>query len=244
MYTWKYITGHGLDNIILNSDGKYLTSLVFERPNDKEKCDKTRIIKKIPIFEKTCKWLDIYFSGESPNFVPEYKILNITPFRKKVLEIIKTIPYGKTITYGDIARKLEKKLEIKKMSAQAVGGAVGSNPICLIIPCHRVVGSDGKIVGYGGGIENKKILLNLEKTNQLLLNIDKLSTTSLGKERIKKNLNINNFDVVEYLKTKMLDKRASIYKKGKNWYCEVENIIITINSNSYTIITAHKKNRD
>lgn len=162
MYTWKYITSDGLSDIILNSDGKYLTGLIFEGSKDEKKCNIHKIKKYLPIFEKTCRWLDIYFSGVNPDFTPEYKILNITPFREKVLEIVKTIPYGKTITYGSIARKLEKDLEIKKMSAQAVGGAVGSNSICLIIPCHRVVGSNGKIVGYGGGIENKKILLDLE----------------------------------------------------------------------------------
>lgn len=97
------------------------------------------------------------------NFLPPYKIYNMTPFREMVIDILKKIPYGKSVTYNDIAREIVKKRGIKKMSAQAVGGAVGWNPICIIIPCHRVIGSGGSLVGYGGGLENKIKLLKLEK---------------------------------------------------------------------------------
>ena len=117
----------------------------------------------MPIFEETIKWLDIYFSGQVPSFTPKYKINNITPFRKMVIDIMCNIDYGRIVTYNDIALEIAKKRGISKMSAQAVGGAVGWNPICIIIPCHRVIGSDGSLVGYGGGINNKRLLLEHEK---------------------------------------------------------------------------------
>ena len=119
----------------------------------------------MPVFDKTSKWLDIYFSGQEPDFTPEYKIENLTPFRKQVIDIMNKIPYGKTITYNDIAKEIAKSKGIEKMSAQAVGGAVGWNPICIIIPCHRVVGTNGSLVGYGGGINNKIKLLEIEKND-------------------------------------------------------------------------------
>ncbi len=88
--------------------------------------------------------------------------MNTTPFRKLVWEIMLTIPYGKTMSYGEIARKIEEIRGIPKMSAQAVGQAVGSNAISLIIPCHRVIGTDGSLTGYGGGLDKKVWLLKLE----------------------------------------------------------------------------------
>ena len=117
----------------------------------------------MPIFDETKKWLDIYFSGKNPDFTPKYKIENLTPFRKQVIGIMNEIPYGKTITYNDIAKEIAKSKGIERMSAQAVGGAVGWNPICIIIPCHRVIGSDGSLTGYGGGINNKIKLLEIER---------------------------------------------------------------------------------
>ena len=123
--------------------------------------------KELEIFKETKKWLDIYFSGKVPEFTPKYKINNITDFRKEVIDIMNLIQFGETITYNDIAETIAKKRRIKKMSAQAVGGAVGSNPICIIIPCHRVVGKNGKLTGYGGGIKNKEILLEHEQNNKM-----------------------------------------------------------------------------
>lgn len=114
------------------------------------------------VFRKTRKWLEIYFSGKEPDFTPSL-YLKGTPFQKSVWEILLTIPYGKTMTYGEIAAQIAKERKIKRMSAQAVGGAVGRNPISLIIPCHRVIGSDGSLTGYAGGIEKKRALLELEK---------------------------------------------------------------------------------
>ena len=139
-YKSIYKTKNGLSDIILNSDGEYLTGLWFEGSNDSIKHDENAKEKELEIFKETKKWLDIYFSGKVPEFTPKYKINNITDFRKEVIDIMNLIPFGETITYNDIAETIAKKRRIKKMSAQAVGGAVGSNPISIIIPCHRVVG--------------------------------------------------------------------------------------------------------
>ena len=119
----------------------------------------------MPIFKETSKWLDIYFSGKDPDFTPKYKINNLTQFRKEVIDIMNTIPFGEVLTYNDIAEIIAKHRKINKMYAQAVGGAVGWNPICIIIPCHRVVGTNGSLTGYGGGINNKVSLLRLEGNN-------------------------------------------------------------------------------
>ncbi|MCI5947076.1 MAG: methylated-DNA--[protein]-cysteine S-methyltransferase [Oscillospiraceae bacterium] len=110
------------------------------------------------------EWLDIYFGGNEPDFTPPLHPIG-TDFRREVWDILLKIPYGKTITYGDIARELAKKKGTEKMSAQAVGGAVGHNEISIIIPCHRVVGSDGSLTGYAGGIDKKIDLLMLEKAD-------------------------------------------------------------------------------
>lgn len=151
--------------IYMRSDGEYLTGLWFENSRDSGKHQYCFKEKDLPIFDETIKWLDIYFSGKNPNFIPEYKIENLTPFRKQVIDIMNKIPYGKTVTYSDIAKEIANSKGIQRMSAQAVGGAVGWNPICIIIPCHRVVGSNGSLVGYGGGIKNKIKLLEIEKND-------------------------------------------------------------------------------
>lgn len=163
MYKWKYETPAGYSNILMSSDSIYLTGLWFEDSSDSKKHIGDYKETKLPIFEETIKWLDIYFSGQVPSFTPKYKIDNLTPFRKMVIDIMCNIDYGRTVTYNDIALEIARKRGISKMSAQAVGGAVGWNPICIIIPCHRVIGSDGSLVGYGGGINNKRLLLEHEK---------------------------------------------------------------------------------
>ena len=116
--------------------------------------------KDLPIFDKTKKWLDQYFKGKIPNIELSLKPQG-SEFQEMVWKILKQIPYGKTITYGEIAKKIEK-LTGRNASAQAVGGAVGHNPISIIIPCHRVVGSTGSLTGYAGGIDKKIKLLELE----------------------------------------------------------------------------------
>lgn len=120
--------------------------------------------KALPVFDLTKKWLDIYFSGTAPDFTPPLS-LNTTPFRKAVWEILLTIPFGQTMTYGEIAERMAEQMGLRHMSAQAVGGAVGHNPVSLIIPCHRVIGSDGSLTGYAGGIDRKRRLLEMEKGN-------------------------------------------------------------------------------
>ncbi len=119
---------------------------------------------RLPVFDETVKWLDIYFSGRNPGFMPPLSF-NASPFRKTVWEILLTIPYGKTMTYGEIADKIAAQKGIESMSAQAVGGAVGHNPISIIVPCHRVVGTNGSLTGYAGGIERKIKLLELEQAD-------------------------------------------------------------------------------
>ena len=116
------------------------------------------------ILKDALRWLDIYFSGKEPDFTPTLS-MKTTEFRKKVWKILLTIPYGKTMTYGEIAERIAKDSGKAKMSAQAVGGAVGHNSISLIIPCHRVIGANGSLTGYAGGIEKKKKLLELEKAD-------------------------------------------------------------------------------
>ena len=111
------------------------------------------------------RWLDIYFAGNEPDFTPPLHPIG-SAFQQSVWEILRQIPYGKTTTYGEIARQLSEKMGLSRMSAQAVGGAVGHNDISLIIPCHRVVGSTGALVGYAGGLGVKTHLLNLEKAHE------------------------------------------------------------------------------
>ena len=151
--------------IFMRSDGEYLTGLWFEGSRDMQKHQGEFMEKDLPIFQKTKEWLNIYFTGQQPSFTPQYKIENLTPFRSMVIDIMNEIPFGKVITYNDIAKEIAKKRGLKKMSAQAVGGAVGWNPICIIIPCHRVVGTNGSLTGYGGGIQNKIKLLEIEKND-------------------------------------------------------------------------------
>ena len=165
IYKYIYKTPKGFSNIIMNSDGENLTGLWFEGSRDTSKhvveCEE----RDLKIFRDTSKWLEIYFSGKNPNFTPKYKIENITPFRKEVIDIMNTISFGKTLTYSDISKIIAKNRGLEKMSSQAVGGAVGWNPICIIIPCHRVVGKNGSLTGYGGGIKNKIALLEHEKND-------------------------------------------------------------------------------
>ena len=161
-YKWFYKTPAGFSDMLMNSDGEYLTGLWFEGSRDTAKHNAECEAKLLPVFEQTIKWLDLYFAGQVPDFVPLYKIANLTPFREDVSEAMLAIPYGATTSYGAIAEALAAKRGIAKMSSRAVGGAVGWNPICIIIPCHRVVGGNGSLTGYGGGIKNKIALLKLE----------------------------------------------------------------------------------
>ncbi len=118
-------------------------------------------LKTPPVLRETIRWLDLYFGGANPGFIPNLLIKG-TPFRREVCRLLLTIPYGETTTYGRLARRIAADRGVARMSAQAVGGAVGANPIALIVPCHRVVGQNGDLTGYGAGLDRKIKLLELE----------------------------------------------------------------------------------
>ena len=151
-----------LGGITEASDGDHLIGLWFDgQKYFADTLDSDCEEKELLVFRQTDKWLDIYFSGKEPGFTPPIN-MKTTEFRKSVWKIMLNIPYGNTMTYGEIAEKLAKDTGITRMSAQAVGGAVGHNSISLIIPCHRVVGANGNLTGYAGGIEKKMKLLEME----------------------------------------------------------------------------------
>ncbi|MBQ8348514.1 MAG: methylated-DNA--[Ruminococcus sp.] len=162
IYKYRYRTPNDFSDMIMNSDGESLTGLWFEGSRDSSKHTMNCEEKNLEIFQETSRWLDIYFGGKNPDFIPKYRIENLTSFRQEVIDIMNTIDFGRTITYQDISKMIAEKRGILKMSAQAVGGAVGWNPICIIIPCHRVIGTNASLTGYGGGIQNKVALLKLE----------------------------------------------------------------------------------
>lgn len=169
-----------LGNITMAGDGQAITGLWFDGQkyfganlNKEYKTEKSPEIKKpleyegtkqLPVFAETKKWLDLYFQGKEPDFTPQLSLKG-SPFRMTVWEILLAIPYGQTITYGEIAARIAAQKGIPHMSAQAVGGAVGHNPISIIVPCHRVVGTNGSLTGYAGGIDKKMELLKLEKVD-------------------------------------------------------------------------------
>ena len=163
----KYVSRYHspLGMLTMASDGEHLTGLWIEGQKYyaaalKGECKE----KNLAIFEQTKRWLDIYFHGDIPDFTPTL-LLEGSPFRQKVWEILREIPYGQVMTYGEIAGRIAAQMGVEKMSAQAVGGAVGHNPVSIIVPCHRVVGSGGSLTGYAGGIDKKVALLTIEKVD-------------------------------------------------------------------------------
>lgn len=155
-YLYRYTSKIG--DIYLLSDGTFLKGISYD--NNYQDC----IEERHPSFEETIRWLDIYFGGEIPDFMPEIKF-KTTPFKEEVWNIISRIPYGKTITYKDIADEIAFQRGIKKMSYQAVGTACGHNEFPIIIPCHRVIGTNNNLYKYTGGSEKKIFLLKLEGIN-------------------------------------------------------------------------------
>ena len=149
--------------MMMTSDGDVLSGLHFVDSRKVYKVCRDCVERELPVFGETRRWLDEYFGGHEPSFTPPYRIDGLTLFRGDVIDAMLEIPLGETATYGDIAAAIAKKHGMTRMSAQAVGGAVGWNPICIIIPCHRVVGANGALVGYGGGIKNKVALLEHER---------------------------------------------------------------------------------
>lgn len=160
----KYFTisNSPIDRILMMSDGENLNALEAIGRRDIAS-DGLAEKKDLPVFKSANLWLKKYFSGGNPpiSSVP-IKPLEGTPFQKIVWKILLEIPYGSTITYGEIAREAARRLGKLKMSAQAVGQAVGQNPISIIIPCHRVIGANGNLTGYRGGIDVKIKLLEIE----------------------------------------------------------------------------------
>ena len=152
-----------LGKLLLAADQTGITGAWFE--NQKyyaHSLDAEHTEKVTPILEDTKRWLDLYFSGKEPDFMPSLHPSG-TPFQMEVWDILRQIPYGTTITYGAVAKEIARRRGIPRMSAQAAGGAVGRNPVSILIPCHRVVGSNGSLTGYAGGIDRKIKLLALEK---------------------------------------------------------------------------------
>ncbi len=152
-----------LGEVRLRSDGKSLTGLWFVgQVNDAKYNRDIEIKDDLPIFEQVETWLESYFSGKQ---TPITILLQPkgTIFQEEVWKILQEIPYGKTMTYGDIAQRIAKEKGVATYSAQAVGQAVGKNPISILIPCHRVLGKNGTLTGYAGGVHRKEQLLKLER---------------------------------------------------------------------------------
>lgn len=164
MYYCTYESKIGL--LYLISDGESLCGCYLENqkyfPND---IDDYQLNDELNVFIESIAWLEKYFNGENPSIDEIPLNFNETEFRNTVWKVLKEIPFGEVITYRNIAEIIAKNRGIKTMSAQAVGGAVGHNPLLIFIPCHRVIGADGSLTGYAAGIENKKFLLNLESDN-------------------------------------------------------------------------------
>lgn len=161
---YKSIYNSPLGPITLVSDGENLIGLYLEGQVHFEQAIKEEVITRddLSVFMLINNWLDRYFAGEVMEILDLPLRLEGSPFRKSVWQILSKIPYGKLITYGDIAKEMALLTGKERMSAQAVGNAVGHNPISIIVPCHRVVGSDGKLTGYAGGLDLKIKLLEIE----------------------------------------------------------------------------------
>lgn len=161
----QYITHYNspLGGILLAADEIGLTGLWFDGAKYyAAHLDPEQEERETPVLTRTKEWLTVYFSGKEPDFLPPLHMTG-TPFQLSVWENLLKIPYGKTVTYGAIAERIAAQRGLPHMSAQAVGGAVGHNKISIIIPCHRVIGTNGSLTGYAGGIDRKLSLLHLEK---------------------------------------------------------------------------------
>jgi methylated-DNA-[protein]-cysteine S-methyltransferase len=158
------ITESPVGSILIIAEEGFIIELDFAQDN--YECEHIKKLKEMsgryeqPVLKQAHEWLYAYFSGNVQE-IPPLKLQG-TDFRMMVWELIKEIPYGKTRSYGELAKILAKKRG-GAMSARAVGGAAGKNPIAIMVPCHRLVGANGKLVGFGGGIEKKKILLEIER---------------------------------------------------------------------------------
>lgn len=174
IYTSEYTSPLG--GILLAADEVGLRGLWFDgQKYFARDLPDERTERETPVLSEVKRWLDLYFGGQEPDFLPPLHPVG-TPFRQAVWEILLRIPYGKTVTYGEISKQLAEKMGLERMSAQAVGGAVGHNKISIIIPCHRVVGSNGSLTGYAGGIDRKIKLLELERADMSRFFVPKKGT--------------------------------------------------------------------
>lgn len=174
IYTSKYTSPLG--GVLLAADEVGLRGLWFDgQKYFARDLPDERTERETPVLSEAKRWLDLYFGGQEPDFLPPLHPVG-TPFRQAVWEILLRIPYGKTVTYGEISKQLAEKMGLERMSAQAVGCAVGHNEISIIIPCHRVVGSNGSLTGYAGGINRKIKLLELERADMSRFFVPKKGT--------------------------------------------------------------------
>ena len=152
-----------LGGITLAAEDDCLTGLWFDGQKYDRDClaGRAAAYGDSPVFSETRRWLEAYFAGRDPGFTPPLRIPG-PPFRQLIAELMLAIPYGSVTTYGELARAAARRLGKASMSAQAVGGAVGHNSISVIVPCHRVLGSDLRLTGYAGGLARKTALLTLE----------------------------------------------------------------------------------
>lgn len=152
-----------LGEVRLRSDGEALIGLWFVgQVNDAREISDLEIKNDLPIFGQVESWLESYFSGKQTSITIPLQPKG-TSFQQRVWQILQEIPYGKTMTYGEIAQRIAKEKGVETFSAQAVGQAVGKNPISILIPCHRVLGKNGALTGYAGGVHRKEQLLQLER---------------------------------------------------------------------------------
>lgn len=151
-----------LGGFTLASDGEALTGLWFDgQKHFGAGLSGDAREQRLPVFAETERWLKLYFTGAEPDFTPPLRLIG-TAFQREVWELLRQIPYGETVSYGALAARIAERRGLARFSAQAVGGAVGRNPISILVPCHRVLGADGSLTGYAGGLEKKAALLGLE----------------------------------------------------------------------------------
>lgn len=151
-----------IGEILLAAEDTALTGLWFAgQPRVLRHLERDGEERDIPVLVQAKQWLDQYFSGQAPALTVPLHMTG-TAFQLEVWDILRRIPYGQTTTYGALARQIALRRGLPWMSAQAVGGAVGRNPISILVPCHRVIGADGSLTGYAGGVDRKKALLRLE----------------------------------------------------------------------------------
>jgi methylated-DNA-[protein]-cysteine S-methyltransferase len=165
-YIYKIKSPVGI--LTVSSDGQNISGLwIAGQKYFAKTLGKDVLEQDLPVFKNVQKWLEIYFSGNEPDFMPPLMPKG-SPFQKSVWNSLCKIPYGKTTTYGEIAKQFELENQGKHTSARAVGNAIGHNPVSILIPCHRVTGKTGHLTGYAGGIDKKITLLQLEGINELL----------------------------------------------------------------------------